>query len=128
MKRHCWNGPSPLATGLPEPAHGAFHPRPRQGSPEALDGGVDFGERRCGEVGSWVGEMAGEVGDPIWLPAKEEAHQRAVSTGARLGRRGTTVRGDVQWWRSVARGSGRWLGHRRLLGQRRRSTSVAGGG
>jgi hypothetical protein len=39
-----------------------------------LDGGVDSGERRHGEVGPWVGEMAGEVGDSIWLPAKEEAH------------------------------------------------------
>jgi hypothetical protein len=49
-----------------------------------------------GEVGSWVREMAGEVGDPIWSPVKEEAHQRAVSMGAWLGRRGTAVRGGVR--------------------------------
>jgi hypothetical protein len=39
-----------------------------------LDGGVDSGERRRSEVGLWVGEMAGEVGDSILPPAKEEAH------------------------------------------------------
>jgi hypothetical protein len=47
----------------------------------ALDGGTDSGERRRGEVGPWVGEMAGEVVDSIWSPVKEEDHQRAVSTG-----------------------------------------------
>jgi hypothetical protein len=74
---------------------GPFDPRPRQGNPKALDGGVDSSEQRHGEVGPWVGEMAGEVGDPIWSLAKEEAHQRAVSMGVRLGRRGTAVRGGV---------------------------------
>jgi hypothetical protein len=51
-----------------------------------------------------------------------------VSTGARLGWRGTTVRGGIRWWRSVARGWGRWSGHRWSLGRRRRSASVARGG
>jgi hypothetical protein len=46
-----------------------------------LDGSVDSSERRCGEVGPWVREMANEVGDSIWSPTKEEAHQRAVSMG-----------------------------------------------
>jgi hypothetical protein len=77
-----------------------------------LDGGVDSGERRRGEVGPWVGEMAGEVGDSIWPLVKEKAHQRAVSTGAWLGRRGTAVRGDVWWWRSTAREGGRDTGRR----------------
>jgi hypothetical protein len=39
-----------------------------------LDGGVDSSERQRGEVGSWVSEMAGEVGHLIWPPMKEEAH------------------------------------------------------
>jgi hypothetical protein len=56
MKWNCWNGP----------AHGAFRP-----------------EAEAGELhGPWVGELAGEVGDSIWSPAKEEAHQRVVSVGA----------------------------------------------
>jgi hypothetical protein len=49
-----------------------------------------------------------EVGDML------EVHQAGgaliggvVSTGARLGRRGTAVRGGVRWWWSTARGSGR---------------------
>jgi hypothetical protein len=67
-----------------------------------LDGCVNSVVRRRGKVGPWVCEMAGEVGDTIWPPAKEEAHQRAVSMGARLCRRGTTMRGDVRWWRSAA--------------------------
>jgi hypothetical protein len=58
-------------------------------------------------------------GGPIWSPVKEEDHQRAVSTGARLGPRGTAVTGDVRRWRS---------GHGLSLGWRRRSASVAGGG
>jgi hypothetical protein len=28
-------------------------------------------EQRRGEVGPWVGEMAREVGDPIWSSVKE---------------------------------------------------------
>jgi hypothetical protein len=64
-----------------------------------LAGGTDSDKQRRGEVGPWVGEMAGEVGDPIWSPVKEEAHQRAVFTGAWLGWRGTAVRGGVRWWR-----------------------------
>jgi hypothetical protein len=112
-------GQAHLATCLPSPAHGAFRPEAEAGEPQ--------GARRRGELGSWVGEMAGEVADPIWSPAKEEAHQRAVSTGARLGQRGTTVRGGVRWWRWAAHGSGRWSGHRRSLGRlgsgrRRQST------
>jgi hypothetical protein len=58
-------GQAHLATGLPGhdgPAHGPFDLRPRQGNPEALQGAADSGEQRRGEVGSWVGEMAGEVG------------------------------------------------------------------
>jgi hypothetical protein len=39
-----------------------FDLRPRQGNLEALQGAADSGEQRRGEVGSWVGEMAGEVG------------------------------------------------------------------
>jgi hypothetical protein len=93
-----------------------------------LDGGVDSDERRRGEVGPWVGEMDGEVGDSIWPPAKEEAHQRVVSIGARLDQRGTAVRGGVRWWRLVTHGSGRWPRHERSLGRCRRSTSVARGG
>jgi hypothetical protein len=81
-----------------------------------LDGGTDSDKQRRGEVGPWVGEMAGEVGDPIWSPVKEEAHQRAVFTGSWLGRRGTAVRGGVRWWRSAAHGSGRCLGHGRYGG------------
>jgi hypothetical protein len=52
--------------------------------------------------------MAGEVGDSIWSPVKEEAHQRVVSTMAQLGRRVTAVRAGVWWWRLAAHGSGRW--------------------
>jgi hypothetical protein len=103
-----------LATGLPghdSPAQGRD-----RGTTKELDGGTNSGEQLRGEVGSWVGEMAGEVGDPIWSPVKEEAHQRAVSMGARNGQRGTVVRGDVRWWRSAAHGSGRWSGHGRSLG------------
>jgi hypothetical protein len=48
--------------------------------------------------------------------------------GARLSQRGTVVRGDVRWWRSVAHSSGRWSGHGRSLGWHRHSVSVAGGG
>jgi hypothetical protein len=92
-----------------------------------LDDGTDSGEQRRSEVGLWVEEMADEVGDPIWSPMNEEAHQRALSIGAWLGQRGMTVRGGVQWWRSAAHGLGRWSGHRRSLGWRRRSVLVAGG-
>jgi hypothetical protein len=81
MKCNYWNGPSTLGHGLPGLAHGPFGPRSKQGSSTALDGGADSGEWRRGEVGSWVGEMADEVGDSIWSPVKEEDHQRAVSTG-----------------------------------------------
>jgi hypothetical protein len=116
-----------LATAFPAQPKGPFGSRPKQGSSAALDGGPDSGERRRGEVGPWVGEMAGEVVDSIWSPVKEEDHQRAVSTGARLGRRGTAVRGGVQWWRSAIRGSERWSGHGRSLGRCRRSVSVARG-
>jgi hypothetical protein len=98
------------------------------GTPKALDGGADSGEQWRGEVGPWVREMAGEVGDPIWSPVKEEAHHRAVSMGVWLGQRGTAVRGGVRCWRLVARGSGRWSGHGQSLGWRRRSASVVGGG
>jgi hypothetical protein len=107
---------------------GPFDPRSRQGNPEALDADADSDEQRHGEVGPWVGKMVGEVGDPIWSPAKEEAQQRVVSTGVCLGRRGTAVRGGVRWWRLVARSSGRLSEHGRSLGWRRRSASVAGGG
>jgi hypothetical protein len=85
-------GQAHLATAFPAQLTEPFGLRPKQGSTEALDGGVDSCERRRGEVGPWVGEMAGEVGDSIWLPAKEKAHQRAVSMGARLDRRGMAVR------------------------------------
>jgi hypothetical protein len=61
-----------------------------------LDSGADSGERRRGEMGSWVGEMAGDVGDSIWSSVKEEAHQRAVSTGAQLGWREMAVEDGVQ--------------------------------
>jgi hypothetical protein len=88
---------------------GPFGRRLKQGSSVALDGRANSGEQQRGEVGPWVKEMAGEVGDSIWSPVKEEAHQRAVSTGVRLGRTGTTVRGSIQWWRSAANGSKRWL-------------------
>jgi hypothetical protein len=81
MKCNYWNGPSTLGHGLPGLAHGPFGPRSKQGSSTALDGGADSGEWRRGEVGPWVGEMADEVGDSIWSPVKDEAHQRAVSTG-----------------------------------------------
>jgi hypothetical protein len=97
------------------------------GTSKTLDGGTDSGEQWHSEVGPWVGEMADQVGDPIWSPVKEEAHQRAVSMGAWLDRRGTTVRGGVRWWRPVAHGSGRWSRHVRSLGWRRWSASVAGG-
>jgi hypothetical protein len=40
MKLHCWNGLTP----------------------KKLNGGADSDEQQRGEVGSWVGEMAGEVG------------------------------------------------------------------
>jgi hypothetical protein len=120
-------GQAHLATGLPGPAHGTFGPRPRQGSPEARDGGTDSGMWQRAEVGPWVREMAGEVGDSIWSLAKEEAHQRAVSTGAWLRQRGTAVRGGIRWWRWVARGSGRWSGYERSLRRCRQSASVAKG-
>jgi hypothetical protein len=93
-----------------------------------LDSGADSGERQRGEMGSWVGEMAGDVGDSIWSSVKEEAHQRAVSTRARLCWRGMAVEGGVQWWGSLAHGSERLSGHGRSLAQHRRSVSVAGGG
>jgi hypothetical protein len=67
-------GQAHLATAFPTQPTGPFSPRPKHGSIEALNGSVDFDERRRGEVGSWVGEMASEVGDSIWPPAKEEAH------------------------------------------------------
>jgi hypothetical protein len=70
-----------LATAFPAQPTGPFGPRPKQGSSATLDGGADSGERRRGEVGPWVGEMDGEVGKSIRSLAKEEAHQRAVSTG-----------------------------------------------
>jgi hypothetical protein len=121
-------GQAHLATAFPTQPTEPFGLRPKQGSTEVLDGGVDSGERRHGEVGSWVGEMAGEVGDSIWPPTKEEAHQRVASMGARLSWRGTAVSGSVRWWRSAARGLGRWSGHGRSLGWRRRNASVVGGG
>jgi hypothetical protein len=52
------------------------------------------GEQRCGEVGPWVGEMAGEVGDPIWSPVKEETHQRGFTMATHM--RGVGG-GDHQW-------------------------------
>jgi hypothetical protein len=121
-------GQAHLATAFPTQPTEPFGPWPKQGSTEALNGGVDSGKRRRSEVGLWVGEMAGEVGDSIWPPVKEEAHQSAMSTGARLSRMGTAVRGGVRWWRSAARDSGRSSGHGRSLGRCRRSASVAGGG
>jgi hypothetical protein len=54
-----WPQAFPAMTAQPT---GPFDPRPRQGNPEALQGAADSGEQRRGEVGSWVGEMAGEVG------------------------------------------------------------------
>jgi hypothetical protein len=41
-------------------------------------------------VGPWVGEMAGEVGGPIWSPVKEEAHQRGFTTVTHARGVGTT--------------------------------------
>jgi hypothetical protein len=117
-------GQAHLATAFPIQPKGLFGPRPKDGRTEVLDGCVNSVVRRRGKVGPWVCEMVGEVGDTIWSPAKEEAHQRAGSTGARLCRRGTTMRGDVRWWRSAAWGSG----HGRSLGWRLRSASVVGGG
>jgi hypothetical protein len=66
-------------------------------------------EQWRGEVGPRVGEMAGEVGDPIWSPVKEEAHQRGFTEGG-----GTTDGSLVEWWRASTRGS--WSGGE--LGQR----------
>jgi hypothetical protein len=110
--------------GLPSPRGLSARGRDR-GIPKALDCGADSDEQWCSEVGPWVGEMAGEVGDPIWSPVKEEAHQRVVSTRARLGRRGTVVRGGVRWWRSATDGSRRWSGHGRWLGGGRRRQGKA---
>jgi hypothetical protein len=104
-------GQAHLATAFLAQPTGPFSLRPRQGSPEALDGDANSGERWRGEVGPWFREMAGEVGDSIWSVVKEEAHRRVVSMGVQLGRRGTTVRDGVRWWRSAAHGSGRWSGH-----------------
>jgi hypothetical protein len=123
MKWNCWNEPSSLGHTLPASGRkpqptGPFGLRPKQGSSTAIDGGADSGERQCSEVGPWVGEMAGEVGVLIWSPAKKEAHQRAVSTGAWLDQWGTTVMDSVRCWRLAARGSGRWSGHGRSLGWR----------
>jgi hypothetical protein len=72
---------------------------------------------RRGEVGPWVREMAGEVGDPIWSPMKEEAHQRGFMTTThahRGGGRGTTGGRPEEWWRAPAQrsGSGGELGQR----------------
>jgi hypothetical protein len=53
MKWNYWNGPGSLGNGLPD---------------------ANSGERWRREMGPWVREMAGEVGDTIWSPAKEEAH------------------------------------------------------
>jgi hypothetical protein len=92
---------------------GPFSLRPRQENSQGTYGGVDSGEQRRGEVGPWVGEMASEVGDPIWSSVKKEAHQRAVFVGAWLGWRGTTMRGGIRWWRSAAGGrdmGGHWDG------------------
>jgi hypothetical protein len=73
--------------------HKPIWPRPSRPSPrslsacgqsrgaEVLYGGVDSSDRRRGEVGPWVGEMADEVGDSIWPPVKEEDHRRVVSLG-----------------------------------------------
>jgi hypothetical protein len=36
---------------------------------------VGSGEQQCGEVGPWVGEMAGEVGDPFGAAGRRVAHQ-----------------------------------------------------
>jgi hypothetical protein len=40
----------------------------------------------------------------------------AVSIGARLGQRGTAVRGGILWWWLTAHGLGRWSGHGRSWG------------
>jgi hypothetical protein len=64
-------GQAHLATAFPAQPTEPFGPRPKQGSTEVLDGGVDSGERRRWEVGPWVSEITGEVGDSIWLPTKE---------------------------------------------------------
>jgi hypothetical protein len=57
-------------------------------------------------VGPWVGEMAGEVGDSIWPPTKEEAHQRVVSTGGAARLEGNGGEG----WHPVVGVSGSRLG------------------
>jgi hypothetical protein len=95
-----------------------FWPRPSWPSPlsllargrrrgaEVLDGGVDSGERRRGEVGLWVGEMAGEVGGLDF------------ATGERGGSlEGSVLRGvarpegnDGEGWRPVVEVVGSWLG------------------
>jgi hypothetical protein len=60
-----------------------------------------------------MGRRDGRSGRGLdWSSTKEEAHQRAVSTGAWLGRRGTAVRGGGRLWRSVAQKSGRDMGAR----------------
>jgi hypothetical protein len=74
-------GQAHLATAFPAQPTGPFGLRPKQGSYAAHDGSADFGERRHSEVGPWVVEMAGEVGDSDWSPTKEEAHQRAAVGG-----------------------------------------------
>jgi hypothetical protein len=108
----------------PEPAG----PNRKQGSSVPWRGQrwwwSDFGEPRRGEVGPWVGEMAGEVGDPIWSPVKEEAHQRGFTTAtrARGGEGGITSGRPEEWWRAPARRSwsGGELGWRSLLRRRPR--------
>jgi hypothetical protein len=105
MKLHCWNGQSRLGHRPTRP----WRPSPQglsaqgwdRGTREVLDGEADSSEQRHGEVGSWVGEMVGEVGDPIWSPVKEEAHQRVVST--RCG----SARGKRRWG-AMSSGGGRW--------------------
>jgi hypothetical protein len=49
-----------------------------------------------------------QVGDLLEVHRGGGLTGGVVSTGARLSRRGTTVRGGVWWWWSMAHGSGRW--------------------
>jgi hypothetical protein len=49
---------------------------------------------------------------PDLVTGKGGVSPHGVSTGARLGRRGTVVRGGIRWWRSAAREGGRDTGGR----------------
>jgi hypothetical protein len=137
MKCNCWNGPSTLGHGLPGLAHGPFGPRSKQGSSTALDGGADSGEWRRGEVGSWVGEMADEVGTRFghrrrrrltrgWCPRGasrsegndgEGRHPMVEVGGSRL-RKVVETRAVVGAASTERVGGWRWLGGGRRLEQR----------